>query len=400
MIAAVEAEGAQPGRGVPPPGRARAAAAATRRSTREIEERLREKLQALAAGHLRRRGDRHHARGSETGLDLAGRPARRHLANSCSGRRGSAISVALLRGGVPVLGVVHAPLSPDRGRDTIAWAEGARAHAAQRRAVEVDLSRRALGAGRVRARHRLLGAAPADLVDRGRARRATSRMPSIAYRMARVAAGDGVATISTHGVNEYDIAAGMALIRAAGGVLLDAAGAEPIVLAGKADARVSGVLRRRAGGGAAARALRLDRARARAAPRARASSSASRARRDEARFAARRGLPARPGDRRQPRLAGRVQGRGRDRAAPIPRGVRELADGGVYHTIAGQPTDDSEMALALARSSWSRQHAASSGEGARRLPRMAARRARSTSAPPPSAACSACTPPRASRTAR
>jgi ADP-ribosylglycohydrolase len=33
----------------------------------------------------------------------------------------------------------------------------------------------------------------------------------------------------------------------------------------------------------------------------------------------------------------------------FPRGVRDLADGGVYHTIAGQPTDDSEMALALAR---------------------------------------------------
>jgi len=33
-----------------------------------------------------------------------------------------------------------------------------------------------------------------------------------------------------------------------------------------------------------------------------------------------------------------------------PHGVRELADGGVWDTIAGQPTDDSEMALALARS--------------------------------------------------
>jgi ADP-ribosyl-[dinitrogen reductase] hydrolase len=32
-----------------------------------------------------------------------------------------------------------------------------------------------------------------------------------------------------------------------------------------------------------------------------------------------------------------------------PRGVRELADGDVWHTIAGQPTDDSEMALLLAR---------------------------------------------------
>jgi ADP-ribosyl-[dinitrogen reductase] hydrolase len=33
-----------------------------------------------------------------------------------------------------------------------------------------------------------------------------------------------------------------------------------------------------------------------------------------------------------------------------PDGVRELADGGTWDTIAGQPTDDSEMALALARS--------------------------------------------------
>ncbi|MGB3975536.1 MAG: ADP-ribosylglycohydrolase family protein [bacterium] len=32
-----------------------------------------------------------------------------------------------------------------------------------------------------------------------------------------------------------------------------------------------------------------------------------------------------------------------------PKGVRELADGGTWNTIAGQPTDDSEMALVLAR---------------------------------------------------
>jgi ADP-ribosyl-[dinitrogen reductase] hydrolase len=33
----------------------------------------------------------------------------------------------------------------------------------------------------------------------------------------------------------------------------------------------------------------------------------------------------------------------------FPEGVRLLADGGTFNTIAGQPTDDSEMALALAR---------------------------------------------------
>ena len=32
-----------------------------------------------------------------------------------------------------------------------------------------------------------------------------------------------------------------------------------------------------------------------------------------------------------------------------PDGVRELADGGTWNTVAGQPTDDSEMALLLAR---------------------------------------------------
>ncbi|MEX0875864.1 MAG: ADP-ribosylglycohydrolase family protein [Phycisphaerales bacterium] len=33
-----------------------------------------------------------------------------------------------------------------------------------------------------------------------------------------------------------------------------------------------------------------------------------------------------------------------------PEGVRDLVDGGVWDTLAGQPTDDSEMALLLARS--------------------------------------------------
>jgi ADP-ribosylglycohydrolase len=39
-----------------------------------------------------------------------------------------------------------------------------------------------------------------------------------------------------------------------------------------------------------------------------------------------------------------------DIRARYPGGVRELADGGSWNTIAGQPTDDSELALMLARS--------------------------------------------------
>jgi ADP-ribosyl-[dinitrogen reductase] hydrolase len=59
------------------------------------------------------------------------------------GRRGSAISVGLLRRGVPVLGVVYAPTSPDRGPDMIAWAEGGGIFRNGAR-VTIDLSTRDL----------------------------------------------------------------------------------------------------------------------------------------------------------------------------------------------------------------------------------------------------------------
>ncbi len=42
--------------------------------------------------------------------------------------------------------------------------------------------------------------------------------------------------------------------------------------------------------------------------------------------------------------------RGQDIRVEYPDGVRDLADGGTWGTLAGQPTDDSEMALMLARS--------------------------------------------------
>src|SRR5207302_1330280 len=105
-----------------------------------------------------------------------------------------------------------------------------------------------------------------------------------AYRLARVAAGDAIATLSTHGVAEYDIAAGLALIKAAGGAMLDAEGRE-VVLAGNSAVRLSGC------------------------------------------------------------FAGAPQ------AAPqLSWFDWKKLDGGPYHLIAGQPTDDSEMALVLARS--------------------------------------------------
>jgi ADP-ribosylglycohydrolase len=57
-----------------------------------------------------------------------------------------------------------------------------------------------------------------------------------------------------------------------------------------------------------------------------------------------------------------------DIARQYPKGVRDLADGGTWNTIAGQPTDDSELALDLARTLvrlqvWSSEEVASAYAG-------------------------------------
>jgi ADP-ribosylglycohydrolase/fructose-1,6-bisphosphatase/inositol monophosphatase family enzyme len=309
---------------------------------KEIEERLREKLQAILPGQFA---------GEETGMAAGRVPGWTWLVDPhdgtfefMSGRRGSAVSVALLRGNQPVLGVVCAPLSPDRGRDTIAWAEGAPAILRNGQPVKTDLSRRRLAPGELvwataSSAHKpvtwSLAAAPARYVA----------MPSIAYRMARIACGDGVATPSTHGVNEYDIAAGMALIAAANGTVLDAEGRD-VVLMGNSTNRLSGVF---AGAPEAARQLQrfawgqLDQE-ARREPRI----ALEFPRRESPYLERAQGclLGQVVGDS----LGSRVESRSAAEIAKLfPGGVRDLADGGPLHTIAGQPTDDSEMALTLAR---------------------------------------------------
>ena len=308
---------------------------------REIEESLRAKLQAILPATFA---------GEETGMTAGSKAGYTWLVDPhdgtfefMQGRRGSAVSVALLRGSAPVLGVVCSPMSPDRGHDTIAWAEGRRGLLRNGRPVKNDLSGQALGAGAfawATASSALkpvswsLAVAPARYVA----------LPSIAYRMARVAAGDGVATVSAHGVNEYDVAAGMALIAAAGGAVLDAQGRE-VVLQGNAAARVSGVF---AGAPQAVRQLAaFDWTRLEQEPKR------------EPRVTL--GFPRKSAylERAHGVLLGQVIGDSlgshtefkipKEIARLFPGGVRELADGGPHHTIAGQPTDDSEMALTLAR---------------------------------------------------
>lgn len=134
---------------------------------------------------------------------------------SATAMRGSAVSIALLHEGEPVLGVVYSPLSPNDDGDLIAWAEGCPL-ARNGRALDVDLRQASLDRGSFvflsqdadrnpEANARLLGAGV-----RYRS------MPSIAYRLALVAAGEGVAATSLNGPVSWDYAAGHALLRGAG----------------------------------------------------------------------------------------------------------------------------------------------------------------------------------------
>ena len=313
-----------------------------------MEARLRSGLQALVPCDFL---------GEETGASPGTHPGHLWLVDPqdgtsefLKGRRGSAVSVALLRDRVPVLGVVHAPFAPDRGPDTIAWMQGAGPIVRNGKPIFPDLANRRFAPGEF-----VWATASSELRPESWSRAvAPARyiaMPSVAYRLARIAAGDGVATASIHGVNEYDIAAGAALIRAAGGVVLDASASE-ISFSGLPDARVSGCF-----AGSREAALHLSRF-----------DWHSLEHEPKRTLKVTVGFPRPAEDPRLSRAQGCLLGQligdslgsrvefksAADSARAFPEGVRDLADGGTWGTIAGQPTDDSELALALARSIVSR----------------------------------------------
>jgi ADP-ribosylglycohydrolase len=170
-------------------------------------------------------------------------------------------------------------------------------------------------------------------------------LPSIAYRLARVAVGDGIATQTLRPVNALDVAAGHALLLAAGGVLLAEDGV-PVTYNELGESRPSACF-----GGAPAAVATL---------RARTWRGSSEPRREpRIALAFPRLVPEPMLDRGAGCLLGLVIGDAigsqvefRDAAGILrdhPQGVRDLRDGGVWNTLAGQPTDDSELALALAR---------------------------------------------------
>jgi ADP-ribosylglycohydrolase/fructose-1,6-bisphosphatase/inositol monophosphatase family enzyme len=261
------------------------------------------------------------------------------------GHRGSAVSVALLQVGVPVLGVVYAPLSPDRGPDLVAWAAGMNHLLRNGDPVTADLSARVLTPGDIVFLNHEASSRPIGngrFVHPGR----FVSLPSIAYRLARVAVGNGVLAVSLSGPGALDYAAGHALLVGAGGALLDEHG-QPVSYTMSGHSSVRACF-----GGAPAVAREV-------------STRMLKSRTSETRGAPRVVLtwPRRANEAELDRAAGCLLGqvigdslgslvefkRPEEIARQHPGGVRELQDGGVWNTFAGQPTDDSELALAFAR---------------------------------------------------
>lgn len=269
------------------------------------------------------------------------------------GWRGSAVSIALVRQGIPVLGVVYAFGYPDDHGDLLAWAEGCGPLTRDGKPLAGNLANRALRGG---------DDVPAVVfisqsADKSPAANAACvaparfiAMPSIAYRLALVAAGEGVAGVSLNGPGGWDYAGGHALLRAVGGVLIDQ-DRHPI---GYSSAGESSC--RRCFGGAPAAAEELcqrDWGKVFESPSISSAFSLVLPERgvavpDPGQLSRAQGclLGQLAGDS----LGGLVEFRS---AASIrseyPAGVRGLADGGHWGILAGQPTDDSEMALMLAR---------------------------------------------------
>lgn len=141
----------------------------------------------------------------------------------CQGARGSAVSIAAVREDVPVLAVVYAFAAPDNEGDLFAWAEGT----GPLRRNGIPQPPRAwassLGADSIIIVSRDADRAPAEnlrLVAPGRYR----TEPSIAYRLALVAAGEGEVAVSLGGCRSWDYAAGHGLIRGQGGEVVDERG--------------------------------------------------------------------------------------------------------------------------------------------------------------------------------
>ncbi len=292
----------------------------------------------------------HGFRGEETGTALGGPDwwvvdPNDGTATYLQGMRGNTVSIGLVREGKPVLGVVYSPLYPDDDGDMFSGAEGVGLF---RNGEQVDprafgpLTRDSVVMVSQSADKKVKGnlelAAPARI----------RALPSIAFRLALVAAGEADGAASLQNPRSVDIAAGHALVRLAGGELYDEKG-QPVRYTDEGD----GVFRHIFAGTNELYSRPWSGLLGTAA--------------DERRGA----FPTRllPGQsipdaamlaRAQGCLLGQLAGDSLgalvefERAESIAErypdgGPSRLVDGGRWNTLAGQPTDDSEMALTLAR---------------------------------------------------
>jgi fructose-1,6-bisphosphatase/inositol monophosphatase family enzyme len=168
--------------------------------------------------------------GEETGHVLSGNPfcwvvdPNDGTSDFLKGLDGSAVSVGLLHDNQPVLGVVHAPVTPGGSPDCISWAEGMDHLVRNGNPVYVDLSKQVLSEGSMVMVSAAAGKKPQTNSELC-APAGFYPMSSIAYRLAKVAAGDGVCGLSLYPVSAHDVVAGHALLIGTNGVLVDESGA-------------------------------------------------------------------------------------------------------------------------------------------------------------------------------
>jgi len=143
------------------------------------------------------------------------------------GTRGSSISIALLTNNIPVLGVVFAFCAPNDNGDIFTWAQDCgplrrnetailRNIWSQKFTSDTNIIVSPEASNNPLAISKLIF--PARFLT----------MPSIAYRLALVAAGEAEVAFSINNPSIWDYAAGHALLRGVGGELLDSMG-KPIV---------------------------------------------------------------------------------------------------------------------------------------------------------------------------
>ncbi|MEQ1528550.1 MAG: inositol monophosphatase family protein [Methylococcales bacterium] len=264
------------------------------------------------------------------------------------GWRGAAVSIGLLRAGLPVLGVVYAYAERSGLGDLIAWAEG---QPLTRNGENIAVDRAALQPNVILISQ---NADKSASVSAAMCRPYRYRIsPSIAYRLALVAVGEAVAAISLVSPTVWDVAAGHALLRAVGMDLYQRTGA-PVRYAADGYGSVGDCI----GCHADIAHIWTDRDWKKAFSESGAATSPG--------FTLSKPQPQRIVadadrlNRAQGCLVGLLAGdnlgaqveflNAAEIAESFPDGLRNLEDGGPLNLLAGQATDDGEMALMLARS--------------------------------------------------